>query len=465
MTRVPSRPRPTPLYPIFCLCAGLLLSLTLTPGLASAQGSPVLEAPGIEEPQETDAAPPEAAPTDLDGAGKPTDAEIERRLESTFAQFEELGGLEVEVRSGVARLRGEVLRSSDAELARRLAEGHQGILFVDDRVEEVRDVGRRMGPVLERLRERLQELLVSLPLVGVAVLVFGLFVLLARWLSRLQPRVLQRLDNPFLRELVHQGIRLAVLLVGALLALDLLDATALVGAVLGTAGVVGLALGFAFRDTAENYIASILLSLRQPFAPNDVIQIEGHEGKVVRLTSRATILMTLDGNHLRIPNAVVFKSVMLNYSQLPERRFDFTVGVGTEEDLSEALRVGLETLREMPGILEEPPPWVLVEALGDSAVQVHCYAWVDQRETSLIKAQSEAIRRVKEAYDRAGIAMPEPIYQIRRLEPAAESPGAETPVAASPVDLQPDVHIDRQVEADRAASEETDLLREDAPRE
>src|SRR3546814_11391197 len=70
-----------------------------------------------------------------------------------------------------------------------------------------------------------------------------------------------------------------------------------------------------------------MLSRRQPFRANDHVVIEGHEGRVVRLTSRATILMTLEGNHLRIPNSTVFKAVILNYTRNPERRFDFELGI------------------------------------------------------------------------------------------------------------------------------------------
>ena len=94
---------------------------------------------------------------------------------------------------------------------------------------------------------------------------------------------------------------------GLVAALQILEATALLGAVLGGAGVIGIALGFAVRDTVDNYVSSLMLSLRQPFRANDHVVIEGHEGRVIRLTSRATILMTLDGNHLRIPNSTVFK--------------------------------------------------------------------------------------------------------------------------------------------------------------
>ena len=96
-----------------------------------------------------------------------------------------------------------------------------------------------------------------------------------------------RARNPFLRELARTTVRWAMLLVGVLIALEIMNATALVGAVLGTAGVLGVALGFAFKDILENYLAGILMSLRQPFAPNDHVVIDGNEGSRGRARPRA----------------------------------------------------------------------------------------------------------------------------------------------------------------------------------
>ena len=115
------------------------------------------------------------------------------------------------------------------------------------------------------------------------------------------------------------------MLFGVLLALDILDLTALVGAVLGTVGVVGLAIGFAFKDIVENYLAGLLLSIRRPFALNDLVLIESHEGRVVRLTPSELILMTLEGNHVRIPNATVFKSFIYNFSIIEMKTNSCTV--------------------------------------------------------------------------------------------------------------------------------------------
>ena len=125
------------------------------------------------------------------------------------------------------------------------------------------------------------------------LLLLSLLLLLGFWLAgRLlthSTRLFKRLaPNPLVQTLVGQVIQLAFILAGLVVAMRIMGATALLGSVLGAAGVLGLAVGFAVRDTIENYIASILLSIRRPFSPNDLVIIEGLEGRVTRLNSRAT---------------------------------------------------------------------------------------------------------------------------------------------------------------------------------
>lgn len=122
--------------------------------------------------------------------------------------------------------------------------------------------------------------------------------------------------NPFVAELLAQTVKVIFIVFGLILALSLIGAETILGTLLGGAGVIGIAVGFAVKDTIENYIASLMLSIRQPFRARDHIVINQQEGIVVRLTSRATILMTLDGNQLRIPNAEVFKGTILNYTKI-----------------------------------------------------------------------------------------------------------------------------------------------------
>lgn len=333
-----------------------------------------------------------------------------------------------------------------------------------------------------RMSSRIAELMVKLPLLGIAAVVILLFWWLARWIGNARWPYAQ-LRNPLMRDLASQVVQTAVLLAGVLVALDVLNATALVGAVLGTAGVVGLALGFAFKDVVENYLAGILLSMRQPFSANDLISVEGFEGKVIRLTSRATILMTLDGNHVRLPNALVFKSPMTNYTRNPLRRFDFIVGVGGNEDLVGAQSLGVEALASVPGVLAEPAPWAMLEPPGDSNIGVHFFGWIDQSRTSLPRAQSAAIRRVTSRLSTAGIDMPEPIYRVQvtgqgladtaapseaaaqRARPAQQATPNDKDAVIESTHARDD--IDAQIAEDRRreAGDRHDLLNAAAPKE
>ena len=329
-----------------------------------------------------------------------------------------------------------------------------------------------LDPVIQRLLEEAYSLLAALPLLLLALIMVWLCWALGGWLSRraLLERVASR--NPFMRDLTRTTVSWSATLVGILIALEIMNATALVGAVLGTAGVMGVALGFAFKNTMENYLAGILMSLRQPFAPKDHVVIDGNEGVVVALTSRATVLMTLDGNHLRIPNAMVFSSVMLNYTRNPSRRFTFDVGIGVNEDLVRAQKIGTDKLNALDGIMDTPPPRAYITALGDSNVQVRYHAWVDQRSHDFTSVKSEAIRQVKLALEAAEMDMPEPIYRVQITErgtaPEAK-PGAQaskqTSTEDADVDMRVKADLDAQIDQDQRRRGSEDLLDPNAPRE
>jgi small-conductance mechanosensitive channel len=342
-----------------------------------------------------------------------------------------------------------------------------------------------MQPAIQRLYDELERMIAALPMFGLALLVLVAGWLVGGWLSRraVLDRVARR--NQLMRELVRTSVRWIALAIALVIALEVLDATALVGAVLGTAGVLGVALGFAFKDILENYLAGLLMSLRQPFAPRDHVVIEGHEGVVVRMTSRATILMTLDGNHVRLPNAMVFRSVTLNYSRNPSRRFEFDVGVGVGEDLLRAQAIGRDVMARHEGVMDDPAPRAFITALGDSNVQVRFQGWVDQRTHDFLQVQSEAIRTVKLALEAAGMDLPEPIYRVQLAGATPITPGAASaravPAEASSerpdverlpaddaprhVDAPATTEIDRQIDREGGSAKAHDLLDPGAPRE
>ena len=396
------------------------------------------------------------------------------RLETVFENVEELENLEVTVTNGVVRLVGNATSEEHREQAESVARGLPDVIYVDNDIEISGELSEQLSPSVTRFNALVEKVRRLLPLLGIALFLMVFFVLLARmlgWLFLKSP-LLKR--NRLLRGIVENVLKLVVIGAGLYLALEILGATAIVGAVLGAAGVAGLAISFAFRDIIENFLASVLLSLRQPFRIKDTVEVNGSLGKVVRLTSSETVLMTPDGNHVRIPNADVFKGKVVNYTRNPERRFDVEVGVGMEEDLLLAEEVGLQTLRELPGVLEDPSPTCLVAALGDSSVSLRFYGWIDQSVTDFGKVRSQAIRLIKVVFDSEDIEMPNPTFEVnmrevkekaaysRVVEDHERQRAHELIEEVRHADISPDTHIDEQIDDEKESEGDEDLLDEES---
>ena len=363
------------------------------------------------------------------------DSDIAERIVAIFGEVEGLQDVDVRVSSGVVTLTGSVASPREADQAEAIAGRVVGVVTVQNALERDLDVRTNVAPAVQRFQGELRNLIQGLPLLGVAI---GVAVLIGfaghllagagrlwRWLT----------PNAFMAELVAGSARIVFIVLGVVIGLEILGATALLGAVLGGAGVIGIALGFAVRDTVDNYVSSLMLSLRQPFRANDHVVIDGQEGRVIRLTSRATVLMTLDGNHLRIPNAIVFKAVILNYTRNPQRRFDFDLGIDANDDPLEAMAMGLATVNAQAFVLADPEASAVIQEVGDSNIVLRFYGWIDQRRTDFLKGRSLCIQAVKGALEDGGFSLPEPIYRLRfdtGAPPGLPAPSAETPSPPRP---------------------------------
>ncbi|WP_318247363.1 mechanosensitive ion channel family protein [Qipengyuania aquimaris] len=383
--------------------AAFLLAFA-TPAFAILPSAPE---PAAEE------APPEAPAQEIDATvDEGSDERIAERIEGIFAELPAFRQVEVGVSSGVVTLAGVVPDQDAISRAEAIAGRVSGVVTVENDLE--RDVSiAAQGEGLNALADRWSQFLAMLPLIGLALAVWAGIALVGYLIAGLGALWHRIAPNSFLAELIASAIRFVFVVGGLVVALDMIGAAALLGAVLGGAGLIGLALGFALRDTIENYVASLMLSLRQPFRANDWVLIGDLEGRVIRLTSRATILMTLDGNHLRIPNSQVFKAVITNFTRNPQRRFQFELGVDADDDARAARKLGREVLEGLDFILPEPAPEARIIEVGDSNVVIRFLGWIDQNETDWWKAQSQAIPAVKEALEEAGFGLPEPIYRLR----------------------------------------------------
>lgn len=419
-----------------------------------------------------DAATADTVPEAISNQQADVDEEIRSRLQAIFDRVESLGNVDVRVEAGIVRLSGSVASESVAARAVEFAEAQEGALWVVDDIALSTSLSEQLQPTWDRLREMVWSVVVRIPLLLVALLILVLFAWVGTLLAAWGGPAWLHSRNPFLRGIVGRALQAVAIVAGILIALDLLEATALVAAVAGSAGLAGLALGFAFKDIVENYLAGFLLALRRPFEKNDHVIVSDHEGLVVRLTPREAILMTMDGNHVRVPNALIFRSPITNYTRNPLRRFSFDAGIGPVDDLALARGVGIEVLSEMEGVTDDPAPEALVTALGDSSVTVRFLGWVDQRDADYLRVRSEAIRLIKLRLEAAGVSLPAPEYLVRLKGTTEGIPeraphGAEVTDEARPViedasltqaDVSRDDTVERQIEAERMRSDEEDLL-------
>lgn len=429
------------------LLAGLLLivALTATPALARENG----EGEGA----------PSGAISVQDNAA--TDLAILNRIGSILGQVDDFDRVDVQVDAGIVSLSGEVTEQSATERLKSLIARIDGVVAIQDHVLLSTDIGTRLESVRERFAARMNQVVAGLPFVVLGLIVGALIVLVGGWISRREKTMARIAPNPFIAEFLSQTIRLTSWIVALVVALDLMEATTLLNTLLGAAGIFGLSLSFAARDTIEGFVATILLSLRQPFRPNDLIEVNGERGRVIRLTSRGTTLLTLDGNHIRFPNQIIYKAVLTNFTRNPERRFLVDLTVDPAADLGRARDLVLRELARMGFVLARPEPVAWVEASGNEFIVIRAGGWVSQEGTDFDLARGEAYRQLRKALDAEGFAIPELVHRIHvenQTERDADKPDTNPSKRRERApDLSPDAAFEQLVDRGRV-NDGRDLL-------
>ena len=347
------------------------------------------------------------------------DGAIARRLGELLRRLEDVGWVRdpgVRVEEGIVTLRGTAQSPERRKLIGDLARRVESVAIVINAMEvpppeppDPLDTSR----ITATLRAWLVDAIEAVPYLIFAVVVLGLTFLaarLARWAARavLGPRI----ENPLLETVAVRAAAIAVAVVGVYLVLSVCGLTGLAAGLLGGAGLGGLVVGFAFRNIAENFLASVLLSMSQPFRAGDVVEIGGETGVVQKVTTRGTWLMSMDGNHIQIPNGTVYTSVIRNVTANPNVRLHFVVGVDYADGVAAAQQVIADALKSHPAVLPDPEPMVLLDELGASTVNLKVYFWCDGVANGALKVRSSVIRRVKRAVEDAGLTMPDEAREV-----------------------------------------------------
>jgi small conductance mechanosensitive channel len=204
------------------------------------------------------------------------------------------------------------------------------------------------------------------------------------------------------------GVVLLGLLVAATVAFPGFTPADLVGAL----GIGGVAIGFAFKDILQNFLAGVLLLTTKPFETGDQIVFGDYEGEVEQIQTRATFLRTYDGRRVVIPNAELFMNAVTVNTAFDKRRREYDIPIGYGDDIEKARKIVLDTLVEIEGVLPDPKADVIVVALADSSVNLRARWWSESRIADVLIAQDKVLTQVRQRLKDAGIDIPYETHQI-----------------------------------------------------
>lgn len=342
------------------------------------------------------------------------DEQIDQRITRILTATGWYRRLQVSATDGVVFLDGDTDRTEHRTWARDLAAKTQDVVAVVNRIAVSTVMDWSFGPARTQIAELIREAIAALPLIAVALIIIPLAGYAASVVARSADWLLSnRLASPFLRRVLARTLAIPVFLIGLYIVLQIAGLTQLAVSILGGAGVFGIIVGFAFRDIAENFLASLLLSIRQPFRRGDSIKVGEHEGIVQSMDTRSTLLLSIEGNHIQIPNATIFKSTIINFSTAPARREVLEVGIGYDDAIAAAQQIILDVLEGHAAVLRDPDePLVLVDSLGTSTVNLRAYFWFDGHAHSVLRVRSALLRLIKQALEANGISMPDEAREI-----------------------------------------------------
>ncbi|UZD21542.1 mechanosensitive ion channel family protein [Algoriphagus halophytocola] len=264
---------------------------------------------------------------------------------------------------------------------------------------------------------------------GVALAIFLLFVFFARKSKRfLRVRLVRRMDDSLLANFLAGIFSTLIILIGLLIVLRVIGLTGIVSGLLAGAGISAFIIGFALKDIGENFLAGIILAFKRPFRVGDIVDIGGIRGTVLAMNLRDTQVKTADGKDVFIPNGMILKNPLVNYTIDGFLRYDFMLGLDYGSDYNAALDLIRKSILEVPGVLtQDKLPQVWVTEMGESTLNIQITFWVDTFERAISDAvvKSSAILTVLTAMEKAGFNMPARIVELKNYQ--SESLKTATP--------------------------------------
>lgn len=258
----------------------------------------------------------------------------------------------------------------------------------------------------EKLAGWLDTAIEMLPNIFLALLVFGVFYLLGKWIARVSERMLKRIaDNELMNKLISRFIAIIVMIAGAFFALGLLHLDKTVTSLLAGIGILGLALSFAFQHTASNILSGIIISVRSSLNAGDLIESNGVFGNVVKVGLRTTKVLNVEGQLVELPNRLVLDNFYKEYSKTDYRRIDITGTIHFREDLAHVKTNAEEKMAEFDFIYEEKPPNLVYNKLVKEKVDFTLRVWMKftNSDYEFVNARSTCLVALSEMFKEQGI--------------------------------------------------------------
>lgn len=276
------------------------------------------------------------------------------------------------------------------------------------------DISNAYNLIMAKLEAWLDAAIVMLPNFVVAIIIFIIFYVAGKLVRSIVSRLLKRVTpNQSVVNLFETIVGISIVAIGFFIALGILQLDDAVTSLLAGAGIIGLALGIAFQDIASNFIAGIILSIRNPFNVGDIIQSNDYYGIVREVNLRTTILYTLQGQNVYIPNKLVFDNPVENFSQNGERRIDLECGVSYGDDLEKAKRVALEAIEGLENYDKGKKVDFFYYEYGDSSINFVIRFWIKfKTNRHYWQARSDAIIALTQKFNENDIMIPFPIRTL-----------------------------------------------------
>jgi len=280
----------------------------------------------------------------------------------------------------------------------------------------------------EKVQSMVNGFIALLPNIVLALIVFAIFFIVAGIIRRLVRRLTRNRHHARnLGLILGRLVQWTTILVGLFVSLSIVIPTLRAGDLVQLLGISGVAIGFAFRDILQNFLAGILILLTEPFQLDDQIIFKNFEGTVENIQTRATTIRTYDGRRIVIPNSELFTNSVTVNTAFENRRLEYNVGIGYGDDIDEAKRLILEAIYETEGVLQEPAPDALVVDLAESTVNIRARWWVKPPvRAEVLDLQDKVLTAIKKKLTANGIDLPFPTQQILFHDQTEETDGDRT---------------------------------------